>query len=267
MEKKGNTTEIRNNEKQKTHPGLILKKEREKRGLSIEEVSELTRVRPHYISAIESNDWENLPAEVFVRGFIRSYARALDLNEKELLSMLQINEPAKLELPRSFKKEETPRLKIYLGLFGAIIIIFGLLFLYGYLKGDNQKENEIFKESTQKQQTTEKQIKPRIEEPDQIVLPEDILQTNEPKAQLHTLQCLVRVRTWMRVKIDDNEPREFIFEPGARLNWKAKKGFDLLIGNAGGVELSFDGKPLGPLGKIGQVVKLLLPENFNVEEE
>ena len=42
--------------------------------------------------------------------------------------------------------------------------------------------------------------------------------------------------------------------------WEAKKKFSLVIGNAAGVELKLNGKPLGKLGENGQVVKLVLPQ-------
>ena len=65
--------------------GELLKQAREKKGLSHEQVSEMTRLRVHILKALEGEVWEELPPPVFVRGFIRSYARILDLDEKVAL--------------------------------------------------------------------------------------------------------------------------------------------------------------------------------------
>ena len=63
----------------------------------------------------------------------------------------------------------------------------------------------------------------------------------------------------MRIQIDDSAPREYMFEPGNRPEWKARQGFYLIIGNAGGVELTFDGEGIAKLGGPGQVVRMRLP--------
>jgi hypothetical protein len=66
----------------------------------------------------------------------------------------------------------------------------------------------------------------------------------------------------MRIYIDDQEPKEYIFEPGSMPQWKAREGFDILIGNAAGIEFDFKGENISGLGILGQVVRLRLPENF-----
>ncbi len=75
-----------------------------------------------------------------------------------------------------------------------------------------------------------------------------------------TLKAEVSERTWMRISIDGGEPREYIFSPGKELEWQARKVFDLLVGNAGGLALELNGKKIGPLGASGQVVRMRLPE-------
>ena len=74
------------------------------------------------------------------------------------------------------------------------------------------------------------------------------------------LKADIRERTWMRITVDDGEPREYIFPPGRQPEWQAREGFDLLIGNAGGLVLEINGKNVGPLGASGQVVRVRLPK-------
>ena len=62
--------------------GAALRKIRRDRGRSLEELSGELRIPRRYLEAIEADDYDQLPPEVYVRGFVRAYARALDLDEK-----------------------------------------------------------------------------------------------------------------------------------------------------------------------------------------
>jgi len=66
--------------------GEHLKREREMRGVSLEEVSAATRISPRFLEAIENERWDELPGGVFNRGFIRSIARFLGLDEDGLVA-------------------------------------------------------------------------------------------------------------------------------------------------------------------------------------
>ena len=58
--------------------GDTLRTERERRGLDHTQVSEMTRIRPYILEALEREQWDRLPPRVIVSGFIRSYSRSLD---------------------------------------------------------------------------------------------------------------------------------------------------------------------------------------------
>ena len=66
--------------------GEILKREREMREVTLNEVTVATRIAPRFLEAFEREDWEKLPGGVFNRGFVRAIARYLGLNEENLLS-------------------------------------------------------------------------------------------------------------------------------------------------------------------------------------
>ncbi|MFH1488124.1 MAG: helix-turn-helix domain-containing protein, partial [Pseudomonadota bacterium] len=65
--------------------GGFLRAQRENKGLTQDQVAEITRLRKHIIKDLEEENWDQLPAPVFVKGFIRSYAKTLGLNEKDIL--------------------------------------------------------------------------------------------------------------------------------------------------------------------------------------
>ena len=66
--------------------GTLLRKQREQRGMSAAEVSRITRISSGTLAALESDHFDDLPGEVFVRGFLRSYAQAVGLSPEEVLA-------------------------------------------------------------------------------------------------------------------------------------------------------------------------------------
>ena len=66
--------------------GRYLKRTREARAMSLEEVSRATRIPVASIERIEGDHFDDLPGEVFVRGFLRAYARALNMPPEDVLA-------------------------------------------------------------------------------------------------------------------------------------------------------------------------------------
>lgn len=64
--------------------GASLKRVREYKQLSVQRVSEITKINPYYVRAIENMDVGNLPAVVFVRGYAVQIAKALGLDDKKV---------------------------------------------------------------------------------------------------------------------------------------------------------------------------------------
>jgi curved DNA-binding protein CbpA len=67
---------------EKNCDGSYFKKIREYKNISIEKMSEITRVSSTYLNALETNNYRSLPAPVFVRGFVVQVARVLGVDEK-----------------------------------------------------------------------------------------------------------------------------------------------------------------------------------------
>ncbi|WP_456432425.1 helix-turn-helix domain-containing protein [Thermosulfuriphilus sp.] len=65
--------------------GEYLRRERELRGISLETIAEETKISVSILAAIEAEDWKKLPAQVFVRGFIRNYAQVIGLDPNEVI--------------------------------------------------------------------------------------------------------------------------------------------------------------------------------------
>lgn len=117
--------------------GQILKEERVKRGISLEEVEKETRIRKKYLELLENNDFPGVGQATTVKGFIKNYADFLGLPSSNLLAIFRrdfgedkIGQVVLRGLAEPLDKKRffwTPRKTIVL-----LIILFGLLFL-GYL--------------------------------------------------------------------------------------------------------------------------------------
>ena len=66
--------------------GEHLKRERELRGVTLEEIAAATRISPRFLEALENEQWDRLPGGAFNRGFIRSVARFLGLDEESMVA-------------------------------------------------------------------------------------------------------------------------------------------------------------------------------------
>lgn len=65
--------------------GHKLRVARESLGLSYRDMADITKIQPNFLKYLEDERFEELPAEVYVRGFLRSYARELRLDENEIM--------------------------------------------------------------------------------------------------------------------------------------------------------------------------------------
>jgi cytoskeletal protein RodZ len=69
--------------------GTYLRREREARGLSLGDVAQRTRIKERWLQLIEEAQLDQLPAEVFVRGFVRAYARSVGGDEATAARLLE----------------------------------------------------------------------------------------------------------------------------------------------------------------------------------
>ena len=73
-------------ESQTVFDGTFIQKVRQYKRVSLDQISEHSRIGRHYLVSIEANDFNSLPARVFVRGFVSQYARVLGLDETKVVN-------------------------------------------------------------------------------------------------------------------------------------------------------------------------------------
>jgi cytoskeletal protein RodZ len=107
--------------------GRFLKRTREGRAMSVEEVSRATRIPVSSIERIEAEHFDDLPGEVFVRGFLRAYARAVALPVEDVLARYTASRRVALvtPLPLSSTSRRQPGKR-----FGVAIAFVLLLILF-----------------------------------------------------------------------------------------------------------------------------------------
>jgi len=87
--------------------GEFFKQVRETKGLTIDEVASKTRIRTDFVKALEDGNFAKLPDQVFARGFVRSYARSLGLDEDDAIHRFAQSAGAYYD-----KQSERERLKV-----------------------------------------------------------------------------------------------------------------------------------------------------------
>jgi cytoskeleton protein RodZ len=80
--------------------------------------------------------------------------------------------------------------------------------------------------------------------------------------QGHRLLIEATKATWVKVQADNKKVENLLLQPGETREWEVQEKLRLVVGNAAGIKLSWDGKPLGNLGKAGSVARLNLPEDL-----
>jgi cytoskeleton protein RodZ len=117
--------------------GERMKRERELREVTLEEITSATRIGPRFLDALENEDWEKLPGGVFNRGFVRSIARYLGLDEEGFLAEYDVAHTAHTQslLPKPEERIPSPPRWVPSAMaLGAValVLVLGAAGLYGW---------------------------------------------------------------------------------------------------------------------------------------
>jgi cytoskeletal protein RodZ len=117
--------------------GEILKREREMREVTLNEVTVATRIAPRFLEAFEREEWEKLPGGVFNRGFVRAIARYLGLDEENLLSEYDLAYGEQKPVESRLIEEpipSPPKWAFVVAMLGILLVAWGIIAggLYGW---------------------------------------------------------------------------------------------------------------------------------------
>jgi cytoskeletal protein RodZ len=119
--------------------GEILRTQREKKGLTLDQAAADTRIREKFLQALEDGDYQSLPGAVYTKGFLRNYAEYLDLDQEELVVLFHDErggQPAPPESKRAFQpmRPIMRRSLIFTpAVFVPVFVLAGILLFVGYL--------------------------------------------------------------------------------------------------------------------------------------
>lgn len=249
--------------------GKTLKKIRESKQLSIEEVSEKTRIPKKIISSIEEDRLHELSSPFYARGFVKSYSHFLGASEEKVVKEYLSGAPEKDTPTLVIKGEKLPgewfiKYKKYIG--AGILVIFSIWVLFfGFLQMKKFVSLFLVKHKTQ---VTKKQLTKK-EEPKEVMKgaslpskkPSEPSPVTKKKEEALELEVLASYNTWIQVLSDGELLFRGILRKGTKDIWRAKKEIDLELGNAGGVTLKLNGRSLGSPGKRGKKRKVVITKD------
>jgi cytoskeleton protein RodZ len=234
--------------------GRYLKALRQEKGVSIESVAKETRVNLTTLQLIEMEDHDRLPDEVFVKGFIRSYAKLVEANPDELVQRYLANHHLhrqnaryKADLLRA-GRQFWPRLILSLVALACLIVISVLLLLPPEAQKTLESLEEPQAPAAHPQESPPATTSPKSEKSAQI-----------SPVGTYSLAVAAVKETWIKIIIDEQTPKTYSLNPGDHLELTAKKGFNLLIGNGGAITLKLNEKPVPVPSNQGNMVTLRLP--------
>lgn len=229
-------------------PGRSLREARELRGMSIADVVNSIKFSARQIEAIERNDYSQLPGATFVRGFIRSYAKLLQLDPQPLLIMLDHKAPptdSPIHLPKDTgtalpQPGERRSYLPYLALLVAVLTVaIGLATYFDWPGGAGKGKPPSTVAAPAAQQPLPYVVQPPATqvEPGQPDPPK----TPSPGPDFRQLIFVFEEKSWVEVK---DATQRVIFaqnnEAGTRQVVNGKPPFSLVVGNASHVQLQFE---------------------------
>ncbi len=239
--------------------GNMLYTERRKKGLEIVDAEQATGIRGVYLQALEQGKYEVLPGEVYVKGFIRNYGNYLELDGAHLVQLysnsLTTGAPTPAAPPASHKTKSDNSIQRVLNkkalstLLVAVILILSAWSLYSWQQAQPQKNITA-------QEKPGTQAKP--------ISAASFPASNSSAGATATLPPGISRpvvlsarfidRCWTSVIADGKTLYEGIPQNGETLTWDAERQIVVNFGNAGAVELTFNGQPVGKIGERGDVV-------------
>lgn len=302
--------------------GQFLRREREARGVSLEEVARATKIRRAVLEAMEDERAQALPPDTVVRGFLRAYARYIGVDIDGAMSRYEAwraslaaerVQPAGDSVRRA---DRSPRVFIAMAL---VLVVVVMLLTYVLRPHLQDVAPEVPSEPASEAVTTgppptppagtaeEKSVEtlvverhqpppvpdamtatspaeqppghapvPAVKEMDRVehtagaapvpATPQRIGETITGESQgTHMLTIKALDRTWLQVKVGSSPVDDITLYPQETYVRRSTESFELVIGNAGGVTITFDGTDMGSPGEKGQVVRLIFPKEAREE--
>ncbi|AEE14860.1 transcriptional regulator, XRE family [Thermodesulfobium narugense DSM 14796] len=225
---------------------------REQKGVSIEELAEQTKIFSYYLKMFEEGKKEKFPPYPISKGYLKAVARELDVDPNIILKSFDefVQEKKEIAAQETVSISKEKREKIikerniksikYIVVFILIIAIFSLsIYLVHQMIA---KRNFVANKVPNNAVTQEKS--------------NNIEKANNVISSQKTIYLKFIGKSWVLVKDKDKVLFEGIINPGEEKTFTTSGILNITLGNAGGVEISKDGKSWVKAGNVGEVVEL-----------
>ncbi len=259
--------------------GERLKREREKRKVSLDEIALSTKIGTRMLHALEEEKFEQLPGGIFNKGFVRAYARHLRLDEEQTIA--DYLEAAGETAPKRF--EPTPEVRILpareaeseklpktvpWGMLAAGLLILALvLSVWSYFRRDQREASAPepvraaapnSNDNKQGAGTLSPVQTPPAQHPPSAILDAKPINADAPAAP-GTFSVTIKANddSWVAIAADGKTvAADSLLTGGTTKTIQANREIVIKAGNVGALEISFNGKKLQRQGQEGQVKTL-----------
>lgn len=264
--------------------GERLKKEREKKGYSLDEVHSRLRIHPQILLSIEENRFGELPAPIYTKGFIRRYSEFLELNPQEAIAEyegLNIKERVALEIPpqsretaaasQALAKKSAPwtehsgPLVIRAAVFFVTVVVIWMSVGAVWNAWTNRRGREA-KTAVSTAAPSAPAARPAPaaapSQKRQGVINAPLAGTFPKISSKEPIRLTISAHkdAWTKVLADENTVFESILKPGQSREWSATGVFEIKMGRPDGITLTVNGMNLGsPAG--GQATHIRITRN------
>lgn len=229
--------------------GEKLKQARELNNYSLKDIEEETKIRKLYLDALEREDFDILPPRVYATGFVRRYSKFLGLDPDamvdEFKNLAYSGEPLDEEEEVPKKKRELttdfriPYGNILAGIIFLIIAIWAGKMVVGYI-GEHADIPD-----------KQPPVPPRVEEPiDKEPIKEPAVTPTPDKI---VLKIEAHQDCWLNVIVDGENIFNQTMKAGQEEEFQGKQLIYIKAGNAGGIDITYNGEKIAPIGKLGEV--------------
>jgi cytoskeletal protein RodZ len=229
--------------------GERLKREREMREVPLEELTKATRISVRFLQALENEDWGKLPGGVFGRGFVRTIARYLGLDEESFLSEYDLARSDKSQSDLAKPEERIPSPPKWvpaLAVLAFLLLAAGLFYAgrYGWRRFTAHRAAKQSADSSA---------------PSQV-----LSQTNSSLGPLtpadSSLDLSVSTSAATRVRIlgDNKLLLDAELTAGETRHFNANQQFEITAGDSSAVLLELNGQAMPPLGAPGSSGTIVL---------
>lgn len=227
--------------------GNLLKNTREASGLSLDDLATETKIQKRYLIDLEEENFEDMPGKVYEKGFLKTYAQALGLSEKDVLGLYEeIREVKPVDTQKEEEVEEKhkiSKMKIFISIIFLIIIGISVVKILDVIDKKSKTNEKVIIEEEKFEYTEEKKQENVSADITEI---EEVKETKE-EIQVPKMTKKVEIKltgkVWLQVFINGKKEKEGEFTASEQLVFEGSETDQIFVkvGNIKNADVYFNG--------------------------